>query len=50
MSFPCVVVFDGVTSDRMAEMQKEMEGNERPENCRRRRSSFFTIRRTTNRL
>jgi hypothetical protein len=27
-----VVSFDGVTSDRMAEMQKEMEGSERPEN------------------
>jgi hypothetical protein len=28
-----VVTFDGVSSDRMAEMQKEMEGNsERPEN------------------
>jgi hypothetical protein len=28
-----VVSFDGVSSDRMAEMQKEMEGNsERPEN------------------
>jgi len=28
-----VVSFDGVNSDRMAEMQKEMEGNsERPEN------------------
>ena len=27
------MTFDGVTSDRMAEMQKEMEGNsERPEN------------------
>jgi hypothetical protein len=27
-----VVTFDGVSSDRMAEMQREMEGNERPEN------------------
>jgi hypothetical protein len=27
-----VVTFDGVNSDRMAEMQKEMEGNEAPEN------------------
>ena len=26
-----VVTFDGVDSDRMAEMQKEMEGSERPE-------------------
>jgi hypothetical protein len=26
-----VVSFDGVSSDRMAEMQREMEGNERPE-------------------
>ena len=27
-----VVFFDGVTSDRIAEMQREMEGSERPEN------------------
>jgi hypothetical protein len=27
-----VVSFDGVTSDRMAEMQRELEGSERPEN------------------
>ena len=27
-----VVSFDGVNSDRMAEMQKEMDGSERPEN------------------
>ena len=27
-----VVSFDGVNSDRMAEMQKEMEGSERPDN------------------
>ncbi len=27
-----VVSFDGVSSQRMAEMKKEMEGNERPEN------------------
>jgi hypothetical protein len=27
-----VVSFDGVSSDRMAEMQAEMQGNERPEN------------------
>jgi hypothetical protein len=26
-----VVTFDGVSSDRMAEMQREMEGGERPE-------------------
>jgi hypothetical protein len=26
-----VVSFDGVDSDRMAEMQREMQGNERPE-------------------
>ena len=33
MALARVVSFDGVTSDRMAEMQKEMEGNsERPEN------------------
>jgi hypothetical protein len=25
------VTFDGVSSDRMAEMQREMEGSERPE-------------------
>ena len=27
-----VVAFEGVSSDRMAEMQRDMEGNERPEN------------------
>jgi hypothetical protein len=27
-----VVSFDGVSSDRMAEMQREMEGGEQPEN------------------
>jgi hypothetical protein len=27
-----VVTFDGVSSDRMAEMRREMEGNERPDN------------------
>ena len=27
-----VVSFDGVSSDRMAEMQREMQGNERPDN------------------
>src|SRR5512133_3030307 len=27
-----VVSFDGVSSDRMAEMQREMEGSERPDN------------------
>jgi hypothetical protein len=27
-----VVSFDGVSSDRIAEMQREMEGSERPEN------------------
>jgi hypothetical protein len=33
MALARVVSFDGVSSDRMAEMQKEMEGNsERPEN------------------
>ena len=32
MSLARVVSFDGVSSDRMAEMQKEMEGSERPEN------------------
>jgi hypothetical protein len=33
MSLARVVSFDGVSSDRMAEMQKEMEANgERPEN------------------
>jgi hypothetical protein len=31
MSLARVVTFDGVDSDRMAEMQKEMEGSERPE-------------------
>jgi hypothetical protein len=32
MSLARVVSFDGVNSDRMAEMQKEMDGGERPEN------------------
>jgi hypothetical protein len=27
-----VVTFDGVNGERMAEMQREMQGNERPEN------------------
>jgi hypothetical protein len=27
-----VVTFEGVSTDRMAEMQREMEGSERPEN------------------
>ena len=27
-----VVTFDGVSSDRMAEMQSEMQGDEKPEN------------------
>jgi hypothetical protein len=27
-----VVSFEGVSSDRMAEMQREMQGNEQPEN------------------
>ena len=32
MSLARVVSFDDVNSDRMAEMQKEMEGSEQPEN------------------
>ena len=32
MALARVVSFDGVSSDRMAEMQREMEGGERPEN------------------
>jgi hypothetical protein len=32
MPFARVVSFDGVSSDRMAEMQRDMEGGERPEN------------------
>jgi hypothetical protein len=32
MSLARVVSFDGVSSDRMAEMRREMEGGERPEN------------------
>jgi hypothetical protein len=31
MPFARVVSFEGVSSDRMAEMQREMEGSERPE-------------------
>ena len=30
MALARVVTFDGVSSDRMAEMQREMEGGERP--------------------
>ena len=32
MALARVVAFDGVNSERMAEMQREMQGNERPEN------------------
>jgi hypothetical protein len=32
MPFARVVSFDGVSSDRMAEMQREMEGGDRPDN------------------
>jgi hypothetical protein len=32
MALARVVTFDGVTSDRIAEMQREMEGNEQPDN------------------
>jgi hypothetical protein len=32
MALARVVSFDGVSSDRVAEMQREMEGNERPDN------------------
>ena len=32
MAIARVVTFDGVNSDRMAEMQREMEGSERPDN------------------
>jgi hypothetical protein len=32
MALARVVSFDGVNSDRMAEMQREMEGGERPDN------------------
>jgi len=32
MAFARVVAFDGVDSDRMAQMQQEMEGGERPDN------------------
>ena len=32
MSLARVVAFDGVDSDRMAQMKSEMEGSERPEN------------------
>ena len=31
MPFARVVTFDGVSSDRIAELQREMEGGERPE-------------------
>jgi hypothetical protein len=31
MALARVVTFDGVSSDRMAEMQREMEGDERPD-------------------
>jgi len=32
MAIARVVTFDGVDSNRMAEMQREMQGNERPDN------------------
>jgi hypothetical protein len=32
MALARVVTFDGVSSDRMAQMKREMEGNERPDN------------------
>jgi hypothetical protein len=32
MALARVVTFDGVNSDRIAEMQREMEGSERPDN------------------
>jgi len=32
MALARVVSFDGVNRDRIAEMQREMEGGERPEN------------------
>jgi hypothetical protein len=32
MSLARVVTFDGVNSDRMAQMKEEMQGSERPEN------------------
>jgi hypothetical protein len=32
MALARVVSFDGVSSDKMAEMQREMQGSERPEN------------------
>ena len=32
MAVARVVTFEGVSSDRMAQMQVEMQGNERPEN------------------
>ena len=32
MAIARVVTFDGVDSNRMAEMQREMEGSERPDN------------------
>ena len=32
MALARVVSFDGVSSDRIAEMQREMEGSERPDN------------------
>ena len=31
MALARVVTFDGISSDRMAEMKSEMEGGERPE-------------------
>ena len=51
MSIARVVTFDGVNSERMAEMQKEMEDNsERPENVPAKGgSSSFTIPRLTGR-
>ena len=44
-----VVTFDGVDSDRMAQMKSEMEGSERPDNIPAKESSCFTIPRRRSR-
>ena len=43
-----VVTFDGVSGDRIAEIRKEMEASEQPDDVRPRKWSFSTIRTTTN--
>ena len=49
MALARVVSFDGVTKDRLAEMEREMGDGDRPTTSPRRRSSSCTIRRARSR-